>query len=99
MAEIHYCARVNKISSFLIIAITVAATASAARADDGQDFTPQAQALYRIVACGGDAALPSTMDAKDGKIVDAHCKKIGEAIQKFHERWLDKATPFLAGIV
>ncbi len=98
MAEIHYCARVKNITQVLIITL-VAGAASAARADDGQDFTPQAQALYRIVACGGDAALPSTMDAKDVKIVDAHCKKIGEAIQKFHERWLDKATPFLAGIV
>ncbi|HUJ63210.1 MAG TPA: hypothetical protein VLX92_32150 [Kofleriaceae bacterium] len=71
-----------------------------ARADapkqPGADFIDDARLLYRIAACGDGAPL----DAKVEKIVERHCKAVGERLERFREvyfakgrAWFDKVVP------
>ena len=59
------------------------------------DFTEEARILYRVVACGNDAALPEGMDAK---IVDEHCKELRRRADKYRETWIKEASPFIQGL-
>ena len=58
----------------------------------GQDFTAEAKLLYRIVACQGDSPLPAHIDAK---VVEEHCKKLQQRIDKYRATWVDIASPFI----
>lgn len=58
----------------------------------GQDFTAEAKLLFRIVACEGDQPLPAHIDTK---VVDAHCKKLKERIEKYRATWVNIASPFI----
>ncbi|MEZ4404069.1 MAG: hypothetical protein R3B06_28870 [Kofleriaceae bacterium] len=73
----------------------VVATASVAAADPPRDFTAEVQAMYRVVACGGQAALPAGVDAK---LVDKHCQTLTPWYAELHGHYVDPATPFLAGL-
>ncbi len=53
----------------------------------GLDFIDDAKLLYRVAACGGTDAV----DAKVQKIVDKHCKAIGERLADFREQYFEKA--------
>jgi hypothetical protein len=81
--------------ALVLLSLTVPGIASAA-ASDGQDFTPQVKALFRVAACGGGEALPQGVDAK---MVDGHCQQLERSIAKYRLKWVDKAMPYLAGIV
>jgi hypothetical protein len=63
---------------------------------EGEDFATQVAALYRVAACGGEAALPEAIDAK---VVDAHCKELRAFYTRHTDRWIAKARPVLAKIV
>jgi hypothetical protein len=60
------------------------------------EFDAQGALLFRVAACGGDTALPARLDAAT---VDAHCTALAKVTGEYREKWLDKALPFLAGIV
>jgi hypothetical protein len=79
-----------------LISLVVLAPRAALAADAGHDFTPQARALFRIAACGDVAPLPPGVD---GKIVGAHCKQLERAVDRYRKRWVDKAVPYLGGVV
>src|ERR1043165_8563922 len=58
----------------------------------GQDFTPEAKLLFRVVACQGDEPLPANIDAK---VVEEHCKKLQQRIDKYRQTWVSVAEPFI----
>jgi hypothetical protein len=58
----------------------------------GQDFTAEAKLLFRVVACQGDAPLPSNIDAK---VVEDHCKQLQSRIDKYRKTWVEVAQPFI----
>jgi hypothetical protein len=64
----------------------------AAHADDSGDFTKQAADLYRVAACGGDAALPARI-AK--KTVDTHCDRMSRMYRHHRGWWIAKASKFI----
>lgn len=67
--------------------------ATAAHADPGgTDFGTQAQTMFRVAACGGDAAIP---DAFNKKTVDAHCKEMGEIYAWYKKNWMKPAMDFM----
>jgi len=71
--------------------------AGAAHAADPVDFTAQARALARVVACSDDRApLPAGISDKE---VRHHCRAIALAMKKYRERWLPRALPFFAEVV
>jgi hypothetical protein len=82
--------------AFLRVVLPLLVLASTARAQGGQDFTPQARALYRVAACGGADAIPQGVDPK---MVDSHCKQLERSVERYRARWVDKAVPYLAAIV
>jgi len=78
-----------------LLAATV--LSSAARAAEPQDFTADARALARVVACSDLAApLPDGVTARE---VGYHCRAIALAMKKYKTRWLPKALPFFAEVV
>jgi len=64
-----------------------------ARAEEGRDFTAEARAFYRVVACSNDGPLPAGFDAE---IVRAHCEVLHKKIERFRKRYVKRAIPFLA---
>lgn len=81
---------------------------AAAATLDGADFIADAQLLYRVAACGGDAAapLPSALTRGDaalagklGKIVEQHCKQILSRIAEFRTTYFDKGRAWFDGVV
>ena len=74
----------------------VSSTGAAAGQTDGrqgEDFATDAKLLYRVVACGGDAALPSNLDPT---IVSRHCQQIKTRMARYRRVYLKRAGPFLA---
>ncbi|MDP2269566.1 MAG: hypothetical protein Q8K32_02470 [Archangium sp.] len=59
------------------------------------DFTEEAKILYRVVACGNDAALPEGMDAK---IVEDHCKELHRRADLYRATWIKEASPFIQSL-
>ncbi len=59
------------------------------------DFTEEAKILYRVVACGNDAALPEGMDAK---IVEDHCKELHRRADLYRATWIKEASPFIQAL-
>jgi hypothetical protein len=57
------------------------------------DFTADVRLLYRVVACGGDDALPPKLDAAT---VDDYCKWLRPRLAAYEKSYLAKARPFLA---
>jgi hypothetical protein len=67
----------------------------AARADDTGDYTPQAAELYRVAACGGDAAIPQRLDKR---VIDKHCDRLRRLYTHHRGWWIAKAKTFIAKI-
>jgi hypothetical protein len=68
---------------------------AAAGASDGKDFIADARLFYRVVACGGAAAVPDGLDAAT---VDAHCVEMAKRYQRFDEKYVKVAQPFFAAL-
>ena len=75
--------------------LALLAQTPAAAAGPDLDFTEEAKLLYRVVACGNDAALPAGIDQK---IVDEHCKELNRRVAKYRETWVKEASPFIQGL-
>src|SRR5262245_50639846 len=74
--------------------------APTARAEDPARFDSELVNLRRLVAC--DTRVTEGVKPPEGltlKQVDASCKKVKSQVERFRKRWLDKARPFLAGVV
>jgi len=63
--------------------------ASSLAAATPRDFTPEARAVYAVVACGAPA--PATHDAKT---VTAHCAEMAKITTQWKTKWRDKAAPW-----
>ncbi|MEZ4400404.1 MAG: hypothetical protein R3B06_10320 [Kofleriaceae bacterium] len=62
----------------------------------GADFTAEAKLLYRMVACGGDAAID---DAAMAKVVDRHCAWVRDRLAAYRARYIDGGRAFFASII
>jgi len=70
--------------------------ASRAAADDlGTDFGPQARALYRVGACGGDEAVPARFSART---IASHCASMSSLYASYRRAWADQAGAFIANL-
>jgi hypothetical protein len=78
----------------ILFSATLKATEPGA-SSEGEDFATEAKILYRVVACSGDASLPSQIDSK---IVDQHCQKLRPRMARYRRAYLSHATPFLANL-
>jgi len=94
--------RSSPVLAFVVTALAAFALAAPAHADPAEapaSFMAEIQALRRVVACDervSDAALPEGITAK---WVAGACKDVKRRVGQFKKRWLDKAQPFLAGVV
>jgi hypothetical protein len=80
------------------VAASASASPTAATADaplEGEDFLPEARAIFRVAACGTTGEVPSRFDAA---VVARHCEELGRAYQDYKKGWVDVAEPFLASI-
>ncbi len=80
----------------LVSLVSLCGLAGSAGAE-GHDFIDDAKLLYRIAACGGTSA---PVDSSMQKVVDKHCKQIGEKLAEFrgayfekHRSWFDAVVP------
>jgi hypothetical protein len=70
-----------------------------AKPDDPAQYPEQLAALRRFVACDArvtDAKLPEGVTQR---WVDSACKTVTRRIADYRKRWLDRAEPFLRGLV
>jgi len=69
-----------------------ATAAIPAEAPAGKDFLADAQLLYRIAGCGGEAPVAEPIQ----KVVERHCKAIAPHVAKFREVYFVNAPKWLA---
>jgi hypothetical protein len=64
---------------------------------EGENFEPQALALFRVAACGASSGddLPSRFDAA---AIARHCDELGRAYREYQRTWIDVVTPFIAAL-
>jgi hypothetical protein len=63
----------------------------------GADFLPQARAIYRVAACGGDdGPIPERFDAK---MIEAHCADLKTKYDEYRSQWMNVAMPYIATLV
>jgi hypothetical protein len=61
---------------------------------EGQTFTKEVLAAFRVAACGGDDAwIPANIERK---VVDSHCQMLLPAFAEYKKEWLEVAMPFIA---
>jgi hypothetical protein len=60
----------------------------------GQDFSAELRLLFRIVACSGSDPVPAGLEA----VVEAHCRALLPVMDRHHQRYVDSARSFLAGL-
>jgi hypothetical protein len=65
----------------------------AAPGPGGQDHGAEVKLLFRVVACGGDTALPAGLDAG---VVEEHCRELNPKLEAYRKNYLAVAEPFLA---
>jgi len=76
--------------------LLLASLASQASADDlGTDFGPQARAIYRVAACGGDDPIPERFHAK---AIASHCASMTRLYASYKRAWADVAGAFIANL-
>lgn len=78
-----------------LILLGLCAAAAPARAEDPRDFTAEALAMYRVVACAGPAAIPT---GADPGVVDKHCKTIQPWFNELHGHYMTPAETFMATV-
>ncbi len=64
-------------------------------AEAGDDFAAQVTALYRVGACGNDAAIPAQLPKKT---VDRHCAGMRRRYASYRRAWADQAGAFMAAL-
>ncbi|MGA2985677.1 MAG: hypothetical protein ABSG32_17845 [Terriglobia bacterium] len=86
--------------SFLLATLGFILSAACTRAPKkevprAEDFAADAQLLYRVVACSGDAALPANLDPQ---IVARHCQQLKARMERYRRVYMTRAMPFLAAL-
>ncbi len=83
-------------AAFLLASLTVphAARAIAPATPTPRDFSAEVLTLYRVAACGPDAA-PTGYDAAT---IAKHCAALAKAKDTWRSKWLVKAAPFFAAL-
>jgi hypothetical protein len=71
------------------------AASSTAHADEVGDYTAQAAALYRVAACGGDAAIPQRLSKAT---IDKHCDRMTRLYRHHRGWWIAKVEKLLSKI-
>lgn len=79
--------------------LVVALLAPQGRAEGPAAFDTELKHLRRLVACDMRVEGVTPPEGLTLKAIDASCKKVKSQVARFKTRWLDKARPFLAGIV
>lgn len=87
--------RVPAVMRLLVIAAVLGLGVGRAAADDGRDFTAEARAMYRVVACAGSDPLPAGVDAA---VVGKHCATIQPWFGELAGHYLTPAAAFLATV-
>lgn len=59
----------------------------------GTDFTPQARALFRVAACGGEDAIPERFPRR---AIERHCREMAATYAAYRAAWADRAAKFIA---
>lgn len=80
----------------LALALTEAAAAQPAPEprEAPAEFAGEARALMRLVACDGAAPVPEGAEA----LVEAHCKQVVPAIEKYRASYQEQAARFIEGL-
>jgi len=89
----------HRIAASLAVVFCFVAPAHADPSTEPATFDAELKAIREVVACDArvtDAALP---DGITTKWIASACKEVKNRVNIFRKRWLDKAQPFLAGIV
>jgi hypothetical protein len=92
--------RCTRLAVLVIAALVSGALAAPiARAEPslpvGHDFRAELALIHHVVACAPtDAAVPAAWT----EVVDQHCAKLAAQTQRFRERYVDQAVPFLAAL-
>ena len=76
-----------------LLATSILLFAAGVSRGDGTDFGPQARAMYRVAACGGDDPIP---DHFNSKVVDSHCSELRAVYRSYKKAWADPAQTFIA---
>ena len=63
---------------------------------EGKNFEDEVKRLYRVVACTGDAPIPTDLDADT---VESYCRELRTTIDKYRKRYVNVASPFLHGLL
>ncbi len=77
---------------------TASATATAtalATVLDGEEFLPEALALFRVAACGSAGEVPARFDSA---VVSKHCEEMVRAYDEYKKAWVDVAEPYIASL-
>jgi hypothetical protein len=61
----------------------------------GTDYASQVKTLFRVAACGSDAAFDERFRKR---IVDQHCAEMKRKYASYKKAWADKAKPFIAAL-
>ncbi|MEZ4368885.1 MAG: hypothetical protein R2939_21790 [Kofleriaceae bacterium] len=61
----------------------------------GTDFAAEAAAMFRVAACGGDAALPAGVSAR---VVGSHCRSMARHYASYRRGWASRAGAFFAKV-
>jgi hypothetical protein len=91
-------ARLPVLAAAAAMVVSLPSIASAKRAvaeEPAIDYAGQAQILFRVVACGGSAAIPDDLPKKT---IESNCKEMKRVYARFQRGWADVAAPFFASI-
>ena len=93
--RVYSCEKTPPMNRALAVTLLLAlALQGPAVADDvGTDFGPQARALFRVAACGGDEALPERIPAKQ---IASHCRTMTNLYGSYRRAWGNTAGSFIA---
>jgi len=83
------------VTALLTSALIVRATPASGEPAVGTDFGPQARAMFRVAACGGDEAIPPRFSARS---ITAHCREMAEIYAAYKRAWADQVGPFVAAL-
>jgi hypothetical protein len=90
----------HRLSLACAAAVLVAAPAARAEpppvAPAGNDFHAEIALLHRAVACGAEPEI--ALPADWVPVVNEHCAQLARQIDRFRERFVDQAQPFLAAL-
>jgi len=85
-----------RLCALAVIALMGTAYADAKKAAaPAADFTSDARELFRVAACGNDAAIPERFSRHT---IDGHCKRMLATYKHHHGLWVDAVHDFLASL-